>query len=120
MMANECSDEWTPDSITKLGCDVKSESIQEDELLSVWVGWFITCLSPYRVVIFAILEPSVVVLSFSYHWLNFVLKSHSAITKNGFVSKMLSRISSKFFVNVSNSSWDWLGVLYTKIQFCNF
>ena len=121
----ECSDEWAPDFITKFGCDVKSKSIQEDEWLSMWVGWFmiflslywwvgwfIICLSPYWEVRFAILEPSVVVLSFLYHWLNFVLKSPSAITKNGFVSKILSRISSKLFVNVSNSSWDWLGDLY--------
>ena len=69
-------------------------------------------LSLYREVRFAILEPSVIVLSFLYHWLNFALKSPSAITKNGFVSKILSRISSKLFVNVSNSSWDWLGDLY--------
>ena len=70
------------------------------------------CLSPYWEVRFTILEPSVVILSFLYYWLNFVLKSPSAITKNGFVSKILSRISSKLFVNVSNSSWDWLGDLY--------
>ena len=54
----------------------------------MWVGWFIICLSPFWEVRFAILEPSVVVLSFLYHWLNFELKSPSAITKNGFVSKI--------------------------------
>ena len=139
----------------------------------MWVSWFIICLRPYWEVRFAILEPSVVVLSILYHLLNFVLKSPSAVTKNGFVSKILPRIhcvkrvriwsfglhfyayfpafglnteryevslriqskcgkmrekmrtritpntdtfyaviSSKFFANVSNSSWDWLGDLY--------
>ena len=111
-MKFECSDEWTPGSITELGCDVKSKSIQEDELLSIWAGWFIIFLSPYWEVKFAILEPSVVILSFLYHWLNFALKSSSEITKNGFVSKILSRISSKLFVNTSNSSWYWLGDLH--------
>ena len=61
---------------------------------------------------FAILELSVVVWSFLYQRLNFALKSPSSITKNGFVSKILSRTSSKFFANVSNSSWNWLGDLY--------
>ena len=32
MMAIECSDECTPDS-NKLGCNMKSKPIQEDELL---------------------------------------------------------------------------------------
>ena len=90
----KCSDEWAPDFITKFGCDVKSKSIQEDELLSMWVGWFIIflspywwvgwfiiCLSPYLEVRFAILEPSDVVLSFLYHWLKFALKSPSAIIR---------------------------------------
>ena len=69
---------------TKLGCDMRSKSI-EDELLSMWVGYFIIFLSPYWVVRFAILESSVTVLSFLYNWLNFTLKSSSAITKKGFV-----------------------------------
>ena len=54
----------------------------------MWLGWFIICLSLYWEVRFAILEHSVVVLSSLYHWLNFVLKSPSAITKNGFGSKI--------------------------------
>ena len=52
-----------------------------------------------------------------------VLKSTSAITKNRFVSKILSRISSKLFANVSNSSWDWLGDIYKDIilqNYCQF
>ena len=53
----------------------------------------------FESVLRAILEPSVVVLSFLYHGLNFALKSPSAITKNGFGSKILSKISSKLFVN---------------------
>ena len=63
---------------------MRSKSI-EDELLSMWVGYFKIFLSPYWVVRFAILESSVTVLSFLYNWLNFTLKSSSAITKKGFV-----------------------------------
>ena len=77
----------------------------------MWVSWFIICLSPFWKVRLAILEPSVVVLSFLHHWLIFALKSPSAITKNEFVTKILSRISSMLFVNVSIQSWGWLSDL---------
>ena len=63
---------------------------------------------------FAILEPSVVF--FIIFWLCFVLKSLSSITKNRFVSKILSKVSSKLPVNVSNSPWNWLVDAYNPVD----
>ena len=71
---------------------MKSKSIQEDELLNMWVGWFILCLSPHREVRFAILERSVVVLSFLYHWFKFMLKYPSAITKKSYLELVLGSL----------------------------
>lgn len=90
--------------------------MQEEELLTLWVGWFIVCLSPEWKVRFAILEHSVIVLPFLYHWSNSAFKSASAATKNGFLSKILSSVSSKFSINVSNSTWDW-SELYKDTKF---
>ena len=62
----------------------------------------------------AILEPSVVFLIIC--WLCFVLKPLSSITKKRFVSKILSKVSSKLPVNVSNSPWNWLVDPYNPVD----
>ena len=48
-----CQNEWTPDSVTKLKCDVKIISIYEEELSRIYFGSFIMSCSPSCAVIFS-------------------------------------------------------------------
>ena len=55
------NNEWIFQSITKFLCDVKSKSMQKDELLGIWIDSFITCSILNWEVRFTILDPSWVV-----------------------------------------------------------
>ena len=103
-----CSDGWTSECITQLGWDVKVKSMQEAELLKICVGCFILWLKPNWEVPVSILHPSKVVISFWYQPYIFALKSIA----------MCSKLSSKFLVKLSSSSFVWLGDLYrlTKLH----
>ena len=39
-------EEWTPDSISRLGWEVNNRSIYEDESVKIWVGSLINCCKP--------------------------------------------------------------------------
>ena len=59
-------EEWTPEFITKFGCDVKIKSIHDELLSKIWVGSLITCLNPHWEVKDSSFLPSKVVLSLEH------------------------------------------------------
>ena len=82
--------------------------MQKDEF-PVWcVGSLIRCCSPNWEVMPSIFEPSYDVLSLLHQRFDLTLKSPRATVKKGLFAKIVSKFSSKFFRNVSKSSWDWL------------
>ena len=71
---NAICSKCTPDSITRLGWDINTRSIQEDEF-DICVGSWINCFSQNWEVVASILEPSLVLLSCLYQLDDFALKS---------------------------------------------
>ena len=107
----ECTDGWTQECITKLGWDVKIQSMQESELLKICVGFFIIWLKPNWEVAISILHSSKVVISFWCKPCILALKSPNTTVRNELLFAMCSKLSSKFLMKFSNSSLVWLGNL---------
>ena len=80
--------------------------MQEDKFLIWCFGSLISCYNPNWEVMPSIFEASYDVLSLLHQRLDLALKSPRKTVKKGLFAKIVSRFSSKFFRNVSNSSWD--------------
>ena len=93
-----------PESTTKFGCDVKMRSTQNKEFSKTCVASFMIWWSPYCEVANSIFLPFVVVLSFTYQFLDFILKSPSTAIKCELDSARVSRVSSKLSVVFSKPS----------------
>ena len=95
-----CSEECTPDSITGLGWDVNTKSMQGDEFDKTWVGSWINSFTPNWDVIASILEPSWAVLSCLYQFDDLALKSPRKTIKKEFLLAIVSKFSSRLSANV--------------------
>ena len=104
------------ESITILGWDVNNKSIQILEFFRMWVGSVIICDKANFEVTSWSWEPSKLALSISHHCLDFASKSQITIVRNGLQLDNESRLSSKFDLNIWNSSCVWLGDLYRRIK----
>ena len=82
--------------------------MHEDEFLVWGVGSLINCCSPSWDVMPSIFEPWYDVLSLLHQRFYLTLKLPRRTVRKGLFVKIVSRFSSKFFRNVSKSSWDWL------------
>ena len=54
----ECSEEWAPDSVINLGCDVNIKSIEDNAVFYMYVGSLVICYKPNCAVTFSIAFPS--------------------------------------------------------------
>ena len=104
-----CREEWTPDSITKIGCVVNIKSEQEDELFKICIGLFMIWWKPKLDVQKSTFETSKLVTSLVYQDFDFVLKSPRTTIMKQFFSVIRSKFNSKFSENVSKSSFFSLG-----------
>ena len=111
-----CNEECTPESITKFGCEANIKWMQEDQFLVWCVGSLISCCCPNWEVMPSIFELSYEVLSLLHQRFDLMLKSPKTTVRKGLFAKILSRFRSKFFRNVSKSSWDWLGERYKTFR----
>ena len=69
-----CKGGWTPDSVTKFGCEVNIRSIHEGEVSNICIGLLITWCKADCDDIFSITLPSLVIMSFLHQLLDFALK----------------------------------------------
>ena len=102
-------DNLTPKLQITFRLDAKAKSLQEEELLITWVGWFISWLYPAEVVKECISRPSKICLSDDHYFEFLALKSPITIEEAGFKSLILDK--NKLEQNVSNSTELWLGDL---------
>ena len=102
------------DSTTKLSCDVKIKSIQEEESATRCVGSLISCNNPNWEVIASILEPSFDVLSPLNQRLDLILKSPRTTVKKWLFAVTASMLNLKLLANYSKLSCDWFGERYKE------
>lgn len=92
-----------------LSYNVKSKSMQKDEVLSIWVREFIICFVPSWKVTFAILESLPVVLLFSLHLVIYTaLQFYRSFSWFSFKSNT--------FIQITNRKWfqrQWIIIVYT-------
>ena len=104
-----CSDGWTPDSLTKLGCVVKIRSMHKEEDSKIWVASLIIWLRTNWDVTFSIVIPSKLVLFWLHQCLDFALKSPMTTNKKRFLCTRVSRLIWRLSINAWKSSCFWLG-----------
>ena len=102
----ECKDGWTPDSISKLGWELKIKSIHEEELFKICVGSLISWCKPFCEVTASIFLPSSLVISLLYQLLDLALKSLRATIKKRFFWARVSKVNSKMSRNDTKLSDD--------------
>ena len=118
-------EEWTPDSITRLGWEVNITLMQDDESVKICAGSWIKCFKPNWDFITSIFQSSYVVVSCLYQLYDLALTSmnlhlSSRMTiKYGFLLVILSKLGSKLSANFSKTSDDWLGKRYKEIKLHN-
>ena len=83
---------------------------QEAELLKICVSSFIIWLKLNWEVAISTLDPSKCVISFWYQPRILALKSSNTTTRNWLLLSMCSKLSSKFLMKFSNSSFVWLEI----------
>ena len=94
------------------------KSIQKDVFLVRWVGSIMSWCNPEWEALSSISESSFAVLSFSYQSFDFTWRSPRTTVKALFTENAL-KLGSSFFVNISASSWDWLGQRYKATKLHN-
>ena len=100
-----CNEGCTPDSITKLGWELKIRSIQEEDESKMCVGSLIIWVNPNYDVIYLTLLPSKLVWSFAHQFVNIELKSPIATKREGLFRARLPKVLSKFSQKVLKTSW---------------
>ena len=111
-----CSEEWSPDSISKFDWVVKIRSTHDEKLQIKCVDSLIICCNPYWKVKPSLLEPSSVVILLLYQRLNFALKSPRMTARKGLFTVTESKLYSRLLINNSKPSWLWLGERYNEIK----
>ena len=106
-----------PLSATRSGWSVKIRSIHEDEFGKRWLGCDICWSKPYVEVKNSIWIPSLVVISWVHHVLNFTLKSPNTVKKVDPNCITSLRILSRLYWKLLNSVEVWLADIYkTAVQ----
>ena len=93
--------ECLPDSIVKIGCDVKRRSsLHKQNISRTCINSLITCYSPNWDVILSISDPSELVASSQNQVFHFPLKSPTITARKGlfsaYISRFVSRLPMKF------------------------
>ena len=116
-------DKWIPKPIAKFGWETKIRLTQDTDFPWRWVHLQFRLLiiwsSPNWEVMSSIFEPSKVVLSPVYQFLDIALKSPIAAIKKRLIATKASGIRSKLSQKFWKLSLGWFGDLYkeTKFQF---
>ena len=95
-----CSDGWTPECVTKLGCEVKM-CCRKKSYCSKYVGSFMIWhrLNGERAI--SILDPPKVFILFWHQPCVLVLKSFYTTTRNGHLLTLCTKLSLKFLMKFS-------------------